>query len=604
MAENENLEQNAQEEEIGTREETQPQPYIHEPLYKDLLQSFQNAEWEKCADLLTQLLELYPDNESLIEFQREISVRTTLQKTNDETVKEERRENIQKLIIRGIIILAVVGVVVFTAAWAVNRYQDNLEFARQESIEATRVQELATTYGNAEKYLLAGNYEKALELFIEIQEEEPNYEGISDQIAETERKLAIDQKYLEGIALFDSEEYEAALEIFDEVQAEIPQYENISYYIGQIEKTLKIESLLEGTTIAYNAQDWATVVENYNQIMALDNTADVSEIEEELFISYMNLILETADRPDASIEDVETAEDYYRAALAISPQNRELAAEREELERVTTNLLANKYYIYALELIQVEDYSFQAYEEALKLLNKANNIGSGSPAITDEIANITLYIDAVDDFMNKRWEDAITGLQAILRVDENYAEGFPKYLLYEAYILRGDIFFTYGENTSAIENYELAAIIAYGDSGNTLRLFETQVKSAMALQRLDSIQEATSYLHSAMLLVNYADKISDNAELTQTLNEAEFAYQGNNFWPAYNAYELVLEESNLIYEVETLEVDRGDSIPLIAFDYGSSINSIIEFNDLGDSLSIRNPTELLIPVLIEDQNQQ
>jgi len=237
-------------------------------------------------------------------------------------------------------------------------------------------------------------------------------------------------------------------------------------------------------------------------------------------------------------------------------------------------------------------------------LNKAYNIGSDLTAVLGgEIENITLFINAFDDMTNQRWLEAINNLNDLLRADDTYDNGFPKYLLYEAHIARGDIFSTYGENTNAQEEYEAAAIIAYGETGNKIMLFETLVKSARVLQRIGSVPESADYYYRAMQTVNFSDKIIDNPELTSTLNQADNAFFTNNFFTATDLYETVLEEANLIFEVETLPVVRGDSLLHIAFDYGTTLNAISGFNQLGDNLIIRTSTELLIPVLSEDQQQ-
>ena len=606
MTENNNLE-DIQEQNNGSSPTTRPQPFIHEPLYKELLQHYQNADWENCARLISQLLNKYPGDESLLEFQREVSVRHTLQNNDNETEKIVQRERRRQNTIKGIIAAAVIGLIIFLATWSINTYRNQLNQAKAEREREARLLQMDAIYENAENYLQAGKWQAALDLYQELNDtypellkDNPDFEDLPLRIEEAETMVAIDEKYQQGVSLFNDGDNEGALAILYDVQKEFPQYKNSVLLINRIENTIEIAQLFEDAKSAFAVEDYARVVENYDTIMSIDSGTDASEIDEELFFSYMNLIIQTADRPDATIEDIEIAESYYYAALAIFPQSAEHAQERDELDKITRNLLANKYYIFALELIEADNFSINSFEEALKILVKANNLGP-SPAIANEISNISLFVSAVDDMNNKRWEEAINELNSLLRADENYADGFVNYMLYEANIIRGDIFYTYGENTYANDSYNSAAIIAYGDNGNTLMLFETLVKSAYALERLDSLPEAANYLHSACTAVNFADKVSGDPEILAKYNQAEYAFQTRSYYDAVNFYKEALEGTTLIYEIKTIQVQRNDSLLHIAFEYGSTISSIIELNQLGDSLVVRTDGELLIPVLIEDQ---
>jgi tetratricopeptide (TPR) repeat protein len=334
----------------------------------------------------------------------------------------------------------------------------------------------------------------------------------------------------------------------------------------------------------------------------LNSSADTSEIDDALYMSYINLIFETADRPDATRVDVEKAESYYREALAIFPADRERVEERQELERVAKSLLSNKFYLYALELLDVDDYSVNSLQEALRLLNKAKNYGASSPAIESEINRTTLYLDAFDDFVNKRWEDAIDNLEQLYRTDPDYANGVIKFLLYEAYTARGDTLFTFGDYVNANQDYDEAAKFAYGESGTAIQLYQIEIRLGYTLRRLTSIQEASAYFDHAFGIVNFADKAADNASLLDTFNQARAAYTSGDYWNAVRLFEIALEDADVIYEFETVSANTGDSIAHLAFYYGSTTEAIRDFNELGDSMVVRTDTELVVPVLAEDRN--
>lgn len=602
MTDNDDLELNSQtENENDTGSETQPQPYIHEPLYKELLQSYQNADWDQCAALLDQLLESYPENTSLIEFQREITVRNILQNNNTKVEQKEQQEKTKKRIIQGSIILTVAVVLFFALRFVVKSIENN-QIAAQATQTATAIEQyLDSNYENAENFRTSGRWSSAYNLYLLVSETDPNYKDVEAKLAEAKEMMELDEKYQEGITLSDNGEYEQALEIFYEVSAQSPHYKSVDLHISNAENILEIARLLEASKTAFENEDWAGVIENYEAIMEIDNAADVSSIDEERLLSYLQLVKEIADNPNATLADVERAEAYYKIALTISPQSKEHAQLISDLKLFLSKLFATKYYVFAKDLLATEGYSIPVCNEALRLLNLANKYGP-SDVITKEIASLTLFIDSFNNFMSKSWEEAIDGLKQILSDEENYADGFAKYLLYEAYTIRGDIFFTYADYTNALSDYEAAAIIAYGnESENDLQAFEIEIKIAKALRRLQRAPEAAEYYYNAFENINFAGRISGNQDLLNTLEDAKNAYLSSNYWTAMDLYDLVLGQPDVLYEVEVLTVNQGDSLPQIAFEYGTTLNTIYEFNQIGDIMQIKSSMELNIPIIPPEQ---
>ncbi len=586
---------------FGIKEETRPLPYAHEPLYKELTLNYQNAEWETCKRIIDQLLGQYPEDDYLLEFKEEVDVRERLQKIGQESEKEERQEKLKKNLIRiliGVGILIVIGLGVF---WGYNQYNNGIQQARLEREQAALLQTLENKYQNAENYMQAGRASEALSLYQEIYDIDPTYLDVEEKIQEVETLLGVESDYQEALALYNQGDHNAALELFYLIEDKHPQYKSTRSLIQNIEGEKEIQRLFQVADQAYQDQNWLEVVNAAESILEINSSQDISQIEEELFISYMNLIIETADKTDATIEDVDQAESYYRAALALFPQNKEYAGEREELQRIAINLLANKYYIYAIELIESEDYSIQSMEEALRILNRANNIGSGSPAIELEIDRATQYISAYNSFVGTNWEEAINGLENLYRLDANYADGMVVYLLYESYLARGDTFYAFADYASARQDYETAETFARQSSDNTLRVFQIQVRMGNTLRRLSSPQDSAAFYNYAIELINFENKISNNPDLEDTLDEAQYAYATNDYWNAARLYEICLEDYGFIYSLQTLEVERGDSLAQIAYRYGTSIDALQAFNNLGDSLLIRSSQELTIPYLPEDR---
>jgi len=585
-------------------EGTRPLPYAKDPEYLDLLKQYQNADWDEALKVINSLLDKYPEDTALLEFQHEVQMRLSMQQEGQKFDRVERQEQFAKLGVRLLIGLAAAAVLFFAVRWGINLYETSVEDARLERERIALAQTLAKKYANAEKYLRADRISEALSLLDEIQAEDPAYEGVAEMIEEAQGRQNLAELYQQGREEYEDGDLVAAKGILQDVLAIDSRYKDAATLLKTIENQLRIDELIAEAAEAYETGNWLGVVEAYDEIKSIDNTTDIADLEVELFTSYMNLVIDTAEGGNATVEDVEKAEQYYRAALAIFPQNKEFERERQELQRIAINLLANKYYIYALELIEQEDYSIASMEEALRLLTKASNIGSGSPAIQSEITLLTQYLTAFDNFTARRWEAAIDGFEQLYRTNPDYADGMLKYLLYETYLARGDTFYSFAEYENARQDYNLAETFAWGDQGNKLRLFQVEIRIGSALRRLALPGEASEYYSYAFSLVNFADKLgSDQQDLATTFQDAESSLAINDFWNAARLYEILLEDVEMIYQFETISIRRGDSLAHIAYRYNSSIDVILLYNDnLGDSFIVRSDQEIRIPTLVEDQN--
>lgn len=599
-SENEEMEPVPASEEIRTR----PLPYANDPAYGELLKHYQNADWNACLPVVESLLQAYPEDENLLEFKQEIEMRNSLLKLSLETESQDRRENLKKIGIRVLIGFGIFAVVLIAAFWAYNSYQARVAQRNLEIQQTETASKLAGMYENAQNLLDGGRADEALELFLEIQAEDPEYEGLAENIAEAESLIALEAKYVEANRLYADGDLEGALEIFREIVEEDQRYKDASLLVTQIENTLKINELMIVAENAFGAGEWKMVVETVDQILEIDATADISSLDLALFTSYLNLVIETASKADVTLEDVDKAYEYYRKALAIFPQDREFENERAELQRTAISLLANKYLLYAKELLETENYSQQAVEQALSFLNRANNIGSGSEALESEIRVLQLYLSILEDFNNFRWDSAISSLEQLKRTDENYANGMVAYLLYEAYLSRGTTLSDFGEYTLARSDFDQAEIYARGDSGNLLRIFSTQIAVGANLRRLSLTELAANIYRFAANQVHFVSKLgSDYPDQLNAFYEAEAAYAEGDYWNAARLYEIALEDTSMIYETTAVTVTRGTMIGQVAFQNGSSIGAILQLNpQLGENLVVRSDMEIQVPTLAEDQN--
>lgn len=585
-------------------EETRPLPYAKDSEYLDLLKYYQNADWEDALNVLKSLLAKYPEDAALLEFQHEIQMRFNMQQVGQIYDRAEKQQQFARIGLRVLIALAVAAVLIFAVNFGIDFIQARVEADQVARTQAAQAQSLAAKFANAEKFMRADRVTEALTLLEEIQAEDPAYEGVAEMIEQAQAREALAELYQQGRAEYETGDLDSAKETLKSVLEVDPRYKDAASLVNRIENIQSIDALRVQASQAYQDGDWLGVVTAFEEIKEIDNSTDTTDLEEELFISYMNLVIETAEGGEATVEDVGQAEQYYRAALAIFPQNKEFEKERADLQRIAINLLANKFYIYAVDLIEQEDYSIDSMREALKLLTRASNIGSGSPAIASEISQLTDFLTAFDNYTARRWESAIDGFEQLYRISPDYANGMLKYLLYETYLARGDTFYSFAEYENAREDYNMAETFAWGDEGNKLRLFQIEIRIGSTLRRLTLAGEASEYYSYALTLVNFPEKLgAGQQELSETWQEAEGSLASGDFWNAARLYEILLEDVEMVYQFETISIRRGDSLAHLAFRYGSSVDAILLYNDnLGDSLIVRSDQEIRIPTLVEDQN--
>jgi len=471
---------------------------------------------------------------------------------------------------------------------------------RQLAITAAHTAEaLANKYQNAETYILTGKPEEALILYKEIKQIDPFYKDIDIKIETAENYIEAIALYEQGMQSMKAGDFNAALETFSLVEQLYPDYRDTRELIQKIEQDKKIAILIKEIEKSYAKEDWKGVIDNYETIQAIDPFIELPELKDMLFNSYRNLIINLASRTDLTLEEIEIADDYYRKAIALVPQDKEYAEEREELKKIAIERLANKYYLYALSLIESSDYSYKGLKESVRILKKADNIGSDSPIIVAEIDKAQLFLTSYDDLLQNNWTGAISKLETLLHKDENYADGRAKYFLYEAYTARGDNLLAYADFEGAFIDYQKAELIAWSDKENPIRLFQIQIRVAAVLNILGEINESSEYYNYAFGSLDYENKLTnpDEQELLQIITEADKSYQQNKATEAIDLYETAVEKQELIFDQTSVLVKQDETLVNVAFLQGSTLEYLQSANNINGAMIIDLDQELLVPFL-------
>jgi tetratricopeptide (TPR) repeat protein len=413
--------------------------------------------------------------------------------------------------------------------------------------------------------------------------------------------MSVEELYQQGLQAIQDGKTDLALEILLKVEKLHPRYKDTPQLLQKIQQEQQISSLVAEIQNLYSREDWEGVIGVYENIRAIDPFYKTSDLKEILFISYRNAIVAIAGSGNATAEEIELAEKYYRIALSIFPQSKEYAGERQELQKIAVELLANGYYLDALTRLQETNYSAEGLQELLHILAKANNIGTSSPAIKTEIEKTQLYLDSYNYLLQRKWDGAISGFEKLYRKDENFANGRVKYLLYEAYTARGDMLFAYADFEAASLDYQEAEKFVWneGKEKNILRLFEIQTRTAAALNKVGKVEESAEFYQYAFEQLEYKKWLtgSKGQVMRDTLAQAELAYKDSDEWEAIRLYEIAIGQMDDLYDHVTVTVRQGDALPDIAFEYDSTIEGLRAANDLGEIMFIGKDQEILVPVI-------
>lgn len=534
------------------------------------------------------------EEEAVVPFNPE-EIRLKFEKASEERRAKEKIKNRRNLIFGFSITLLLCLFMTFVTirVWIV------LEERQQEIAASLTAEALAKKYQNAENLILTGKPEEALLLYKEIKKIDPSYKDIDQKIETAEQYIEAMLLYEEGVQFMNAGDFNKALETFSLVEQLYPDYKDAPALIQKIKGDKEIARLKMEIKKAYDNEDWESVISYYEAIQAIDPFIELPELKDILFTSYRNLIIALASRTDLTLEEIEIADDYYRKAIALVPQDKDYAEEREELKKIAIERLANKYYLYALSLIESSDYSYKGLKESVRILKKADNIGSDSPIIMAEIDKAQLFLTSYDDLLQYNWDGAISKLETLIHKDENYADGRAKYFLYEAYSARGDELLLYADFEGAFIDFQKAELIAWSDKENPLRLFQIQIRIAAVLNSLGEIDEAAEYYNYAFESLGYERKLLDpnEQELLTTLIEANKSYQQGDAVEAINLYESAMKQQGLIFDETTVSVKQDDTLANIAFLNGSTLEKLQSVNNIGESLIISTDQELVVHFL-------
>lgn len=574
-----------------------PDDLAKDPRYAELLMLFQEAKFDQCQQLLKQLKLDYPGHPLLNQFKEELEMKLSVRNLSSNIKSDEIQQ--QHKATFNLTIFALIATLIILAAFFLSLNY----FAGLGAIELLEVPtpmepgtpQLDQLYNQAEGLLKIGAPGSAAQIIEAIRSINPDHPNLEDLSARTQDLLELEAQYQTGLALVEAGDRAQALEVFRAVQAANPYMWDVSQQISRIETEFQIEAYLQEGQAAYEAGSWAVVINAYERAQRLDARLDDVQ-KEQLLKAYLNQIIVLLEVNATPIEDIELAESYYRKAMAMIPQSRTFASERFNLQEVSSNLLEVKFTQVAKSLLADKNQTLGSVTQAVSYTRRAANLKPRNTALQQELQNAEYYLVGLRNFVNLNWMGVITNLEPVINADPNYAAGNASYLLFEAYYAVGRQYLNAGLYPDTLRYLQQAEFLVWRDLDNLAKLLQLQTLIGDTFGRMADYENAVSYYQYALNAINTSGVLFP-PDLDQQISAAENEAALENYEAAFNAFQEVLQEMDVVYTIQEHEIGNGAILALFAHDNRSTLTLVLRANDLPGDMVIRLEQTLQVPVI-------
>jgi len=405
----------------------------------------------------------------------------------------------------------------------------------------------------------------------------------------------LEAKYQAALNLVAENKNNEALLILKGIEVEKPGLWDVGQQIASIETSVQIAKYMEEGNAAYKVENWDKVASSYENALTLAPKLDDPLMKEQLLKAYLNKIISLLQNDSTSIEDIENAEQYYRRAVAMIPQSKAYASERGNLQEVSSDLLVLKFTQTAKAILEDKNQTVNSVAQAVSYLSKAANIMPKNTALQSDLMNAEYYQIGFQNFVEMEWVPAITNFAEIVPVNSNFANGNAALLLYEAYYALGRQYYSVGLYLDARRNLEQAEILAWSDGGNLMKLFQVQVLLGDTIGETGDYKNAVSYYKFALDAIQVNPRLESYSNLNKELLEAENLVQLGNFEKAVPIYQDLFKKIAVIYTIKNVKISDGVCLAFFASENLSTVDAIIDANNLPKSMLITFGRNLKVP---------
>jgi tetratricopeptide (TPR) repeat protein len=577
-----------------TQQTPAPKDLLSDPDYTQLLEHFQQAEFAACQELLEKLQERYPDHPVLLEFKDELEMKLSVTALSSSIKKGEKR--IKRKATLKLSFFAVFATLVVLIAFflSLTFFIGEIDLPELPAAQEDTTQ-LDAYYQQAEQLLQGGQPGPAAEIIEKIRAIDPEFPSLADLTARAEELLQLEAQYQAALGLVGEGNDSDALEIFKAIEAEKPGLWDVNKQIGAIETRQTIAQLVQEGDAAFQANNWLKVISTYEEVLKLDPKIDHPLVKEQLLNGYLNQIISLLESETTSLEDIQSAEGYYRKAIALVPQSRAYITERGNLQEVSRDLLFLKFTQIAKDNLVNKNQTQNSVNLAVRYLEKAVELKPENTAVVMELKNAQIYQTGFQNFNNKDWIGAISNFENIIASDPNFANGNTTVLLAEAYYAIAKRYYATSVYPDALAYLEQAEFLVWGNGRNLANLFQIQVFIGDTLGQMEEYEDAVSYYQYALNAIQAPVKVQNFPAISTRLVAAENAVANNDFETAFRAFQDVLMNTDVIFSVSEIDVGRGVNLALFANANFSTLDLVLNANDLPNKMVTTQAMTLQVP---------
>jgi tetratricopeptide (TPR) repeat protein len=208
-----------------------------------------------------------------------------------------------------------------------------------------------------------------------------------------------------------------------------------------------------------------------------------------------------------------------------------------------------------------------------------------------------MYLEAVDNYGLGFWDNVIEIMEVVYQEDPDYAS-VPHDRPCTKLMWPEQETAVIGDYNDALTDSQNAALIAQESPDSLLRLYESQLLVAEAQGLLGNFQDAVLIYQAAVELSDIGNRaLLEKPSLADAINYAGSLSAGGDFRSSFVAYRDALRQSGEIYVTVTHKVTEGEYLTQLARQYNTTVQAILDANDLTNRNKIELGTELIIPTL-------
>jgi tetratricopeptide (TPR) repeat protein len=576
---------------------------IADPAYQELLNYYQRADWAQSTLVVNELLVKYPGKQKLLDLKADVDVRLILSKGSQKKAKAKLKKTVLSVFaIVGLAAAIILGSF-FLVKQAISNYQTSLqaeqEKIQQEAVAATSAaqkENIKLLEDQARSSLQSNKPDVTLGILARLEAIDPNNQSLSDLRSKANAQLGLVVLYDNAMQDITQQKYVEARIILEQIKTINPLFRDVDYQIEVIDKRQKNAQLLVDADRSYQQKKWKDTIQLYEQALALDASVNSLTVKDQMLISYLQCIVESLSKENPSIEELTTSGKYYQKAIALIPQNPNYLVEREDLQRLSLDLLVSRNYQVAKVLMQDPNQTLVSISSAIKYLIIASNLNPTDQTLQSELTKAQLYQTALQNFNAAKWTEAIKGFESLAKFDNSYPNGMGPVLLYEAYMGLGQKLFNGGFYMDARTNFEQAELLAWQQPTNKMRLFFVEIDLGYTIGKLENYKDAVSYFEYSLKAINAFTPGGDTQQFLDASVKASGFIKKGDFLSAYNTYTDVLTHMDKLFSYQVVQAKPGDVLIVIANNYGSTIQAIQKYNSVDFPVSSKDQT-LAVPAI-------